>query len=481
MASLEEARDAPATTKECDVNACLDIVTGCLDDESKPLLGSQPNKISVSEPGWTMRKISVVAVVVSSYIFCIAPVAVPASLLPSLEDDRGLKWGPAASGLYLSVNRLAELCGTITLGWAADAIGAMKVFSLYLLFASFGLGALASQQVAWRIMLMHGAVSFAKGTAWPAVPAMLGRHLGGTENEVGIFLVAMASRFGDFGTSESIGLLLTALSWRDTVRCVAATLFAVALLIRIAPETMCLRHLQHDSGPEASRPGTTTQVTPSSPLWPHANARRCLSEVNTWVLIGCDISWAGPCVFFNCVAAFAHSIYNVKDAESAMIGGAIPVGSLLGLLCGLLIMLSGAQEHRRLMHVSAVALLWIGSLIAVVLVVFKASLLVFVILTASMAFCCVLAGYVPTAIYCIETGRSGGDVALRTGLIHGIGAIAGSFAQAYIGFRREASETIGFRITLYLCAGGFLVSGLLMGCHTQMNWNGYLKARGNGV
>jgi len=418
--------------------------------ESEPLLAQQRLRVVGSDAiGGSMGRFSFMLFLAFGYMFCIVPTVLPGAMIPSLEADMGLDWGPKQSGFYIAATGLSEAFGLICIGRTADFFGGIQVLGSYLFLAGCGITVVSYQYMPAFLIGAHCCVSFLKGLAWPAVVATVNENFSHGHRIIGILMVGMASRFGDAATFEVFGMLLTAMQWRCAIECIACGLMGVAMVASL------YRNLVGDS----QLPSLPVDCTAPAPpgLGKVLSDRQMLMYILFVVCVDC--TW----VFEWYPGVFAHRIYNVDVSASAAVNGAFPFGQFTGLAFGLMLMLVVRERHQRAaMIASMVLLLMIVPINAVLYFHHEMTLVGFISCVFALGFCMSFAAYVPGYMYCMRAGEKDGAVAFRAALLSCCGDVSTQILAFLISCRRSIDETSAYRLAIAFSSCGAVWAALML-------------------
>merc|ERR1719482_1375849 len=121
--------------------------------------------------------------------------------------------------------------------------------------------------------------------------------------------------------------------------------------------------------------------------------------------------------FSNYFATFAHSIYEVRPRQSALVQGTYAGGQFLALCAALSIALSSKISHRRRkIYVLSAVLGTVGAAIPWIILFAKLSLNTFVTCGFVQGVTTALIDYIPLTMWCTFMGNATSDTSLYLGV-----------------------------------------------------------------
>lgn len=403
------------------------------------------------------------------------PLAVFSPLVPALEEDAHLGWNEVHSGLALGIYALCEATGLFLLGWLSDVYGETMMLVSSLGITSLLLMMIARQQHPSTILVLIAVSALLRGIVFPAVTRSMNTYLKVTQWEIGLCLIGLASRAGDLLTSELTGLLQMVCGWRGTLSWIACiTGCAVAMFYLVVWNANKMRKENgedDDVGPEGSH-------TLTAPRW--SALKDFYSKTDTWLILALASFLQPVWSMGNYVAIFAHTIYGMSAANSALTNGSFSLGQAISLLATCVFALY--KGHcRREVYVACAISCFLASIVPIILL--KVSFVYYVVLMTAMGIVVGTVTYVPVAVYCMHISQRTGDYALYCSSLYSVAYIVGGSTGFLYGHLREESEQLAFRKIMIVTAVCLLVSGSCMALHTHRNWDGalfkYTKASGS--
>merc|ERR1712118_625046 len=124
---------------------------------------------------------------------------------------------------------ISESLGYLTLAQLSDVFGGKVMLSAYMFAAMGCILVMATVDSPPAIIYANICMALGKGMTWPAVEGLIPSYLPTWRWEVGLMMVACASRLGHAMTGVLIGSLLHFLNWNISLYVVATFILLVAL------------------------------------------------------------------------------------------------------------------------------------------------------------------------------------------------------------------------------------------------------------
>lgn len=419
-------------------------------DETSPLVPAADGQYS------DRQRFCILVGLCITYIFCIAPVALCAALVPSLEDDIALGWRPVSSGIYLGGATWAIALGSFSLGWISDHFPNVLILGMYVFVAGLLLQVMSVMATSFTVMVVHLICLALKGVAWPAAMSILGTHLRRTQTEFGILCVGLTSRFGHTACIVIMGELLYAMDWRSAVRYIGGCLVMVAILGRGLIGMTGMTSLTERRVGGAAHALEVTAV--ASPVRSSSSSSRSslitgvvieewfsvFKDIGLWIVLayGC-----GNEALLNLqvyAGAFAHSVYGMTPAESTLLMSGMNAGEVLSIGFGIGLVVAGVPRltiHRIILCLVAIAVTACTMALSTDMTLWG-----YTVFNFTLGFCCTLGGYVVMSLFCIERAKVHGaaHIALRVTVAEGMSSLVGACCKLGVGYAREVGgEHIG--------------------------------------
>ena len=351
---------------------------------------------------------------------------------PALEIDLEV-WGR-----ILSIGTCGAIVGKFVGGWAADAFGGKRTFSVGLLCASVFVGLFAASTEIWMFQVTFFITLLAKSAGWPAMAKIIPNWFASDEYGRVWGVLSTSSRVGTLIATFCLGALLTVLPWRSilVVSAVAGGLTAVVFFVLLKERPR--------RTPAASEFTTNTGLASAAP---HAldglgfghTLQRFASSRQFWLitgsLMGLTILWD----FLLMVPMYLEDTLSLPMARASMAASAFPFGSLISVLCGGYVFdrISRKTAARVFGLLLSLATACIGTFLVLPEIGLSTTAATYLSLVLLFVFgvCVSPCYYIPMSVFSIEFGgpRSGFLISLLDALAFGASALfyyhAGGWAQ----------------------------------------------------
>lgn len=422
------------------------------------------------DQGWPAWRVMIVTATTCFYATGIMPVAIFAPLMPALEEDVSLRWNAVHSGLAISMYTLFEAMGLLFLGWLSDVYGGPVMLVLSQLGISIILGMLTRQSNPVAIIGLVAMIAFVRGIVWPAATKSMNMYLSARQWEVGLCLIGLASRSGDFLTSEVLGLLEAYCGWRSAVGWIAGITGTAVVIFQLIISKV--EKIREDAGAlapfEVKPAGAQTSM---APRWD--NLKAFYSETDTWLLLLLVTFLQLLVVWGSYVAAFARSIYGVSASNSALTNGSFAFGQAVSLFGTLMLALSWGNRRRDIYVASTVACI-VVSIVPILFLVSEVSFTFYIVFPATIGIAVGTVYYVPVAVYCMHVSRRTGGYALYCSSLYSVSYVVSALTSYMYGHVRKVSEQLAFQLDMTLATICLLVCSFSMALHIRRNWDGAL-------